>query len=91
MTKAQLIAGIAKEAELTQAAAQKALETITKCIAVEVKAGRSIALPGLGSFNLAKRAARKGRNPRTGAEIKIPASKTVRFKASSVLKDKINK
>ena len=89
MTKAELIAQIAEQAEIKKGEAEKALATIIATVATEVKAGRDMALTGLGTFSLSKRAARKGRNPRTGDAIKIPASKTVKFRPSKALKDMV--
>jgi DNA-binding protein HU-beta len=89
MTKAELIAQIAEQAEIKKGEAEKALATIIATVATEVKAGRDMALTGLGTFSLSKRAARKGRNPRTGETIKIPASKTVKFRPSKALKDMV--
>ena len=82
---------IAEDAGVTKSAAEKSLAAIIDCVVREVKADRGLILPGLGSFSLAKRAARKGRNPRTGEAIKIPASKTVKFKPAQALKDAVDK
>ena len=89
MTKAELITQLAEQAEIKKSEAEKALATIIATVATEVKAGRDMALTGLGTFSLSKRAARKGRNPRTGETIKIPASKTVKFRPSKALKDMV--
>ena len=89
MTKADLISKMAEESGVTKTAAEKALGAIIEAVAVEVKAGRNINLPGLGSFSLSKRKARKGRNPRTGEPIKIPASKSVKFKPGKTLKEAV--
>jgi DNA-binding protein HU-beta len=80
---------MAEEAGVTKTAAEKAFSSIIEAVAVEVKAGRNINLPGLGSFSLSKRKARKGRNPRTGEPIKIPASKSVKFKPGKTLKEAV--
>ncbi|MEW5722627.1 MAG: HU family DNA-binding protein [Thermodesulfobacteriota bacterium] len=89
MTKAELISNIAGETGLSKAAAEKALDALLANVVKGVKAG-NVSLPGLGSFSVTKRKARKGRNPRTGEPIKIPASKTVKFKAAKALKDAVN-
>ena len=89
MTKAELVSQIAEQAEIKKGEAEKALATIISTVASEVKAGRDMALTGLGTFSLSKRAARKGRNPQTGETIKIPASKSVKFRPSKTLKDMV--
>jgi DNA-binding protein HU-beta len=91
MTKAQLIAQMAGDADVTQKQAQEALESLFAQLTKTIKSGDSITLPGLGSFSVVKRKARKGRNPRTGEEIKIAASKSVKFKPSQTLKNELNK
>lgn len=90
MTKAELIDAIAKEADIAKAKAEKALEIVVKSITEELKAGNNFSLVGFGSFSVVERAARKGRNPQTGEQIDIPASKAVKFKAGSKLKDAVN-
>ncbi|MDY6851082.1 MAG: HU family DNA-binding protein [Thermodesulfobacteriota bacterium] len=90
MTKAELLAQIAEETETSKVRVEKILETIIETIVNEVKADRSLTLKGLGTFSLAKRAARKGRNPKTGAEIDIAASKSMKFKPSKTVKDVLN-
>ena len=91
MTKAEMISQIAEETGLTKVQAENAFQAVINVVTKEVKAGGNITFPGFGSFSLGQRAARKGRNPQTGDEIDIPASKTVKFKMSSVLKEEINK
>ena len=85
MNKAQLIDAIAHEAKLTKADAKKSLDAIIKATTVALKKGDRVALVGFGSFSVAKRSARTGRNPQTGKEIKIAAKKVVKFKAGSEL------
>lgn len=85
MNKAQLIDAIAHEAKLTKADAKKSLDAFIKSTTVALKKGDRVALVGFGSFSVAKRSARTGRNPQTGKEIKIAAKKVVKFKAGSEL------
>ena len=85
MNKAQLIDAIAANAGLTKADAKKALDAFVKATAQALKKGDRVALVGFGSFSVAKRSARTGRNLQTGIEIKIPAKKVVKFKAGSDL------
>ncbi len=85
MNKAQLVEAMAAEAKMTKVDAKKALDAFVGATTKALKAGDKIALVGFGSFGVAKRAARKGRNPRTGKEIKIAAKKVVKFKAGSEL------
>jgi DNA-binding protein HU-beta len=87
MNKAQLIDAIAANAGLTKADAKKALDAFVKATAQALKKGDRVALVGFGSFSVAKRSARTGRNPQTGKEIKIPAKKVVKFKSGSDLTD----
>ena len=89
MNKAQLIDAIAHEAKLTKADAKKSLDAFVKTTAVALKKGDRVALVGFGSFSVAKRSARTGRNPQTGKEIKIAAKKVVKFKAGSDLATKV--
>lgn len=85
MNKAQLIDAIAAEAGLTKADAKKALDAFIKATTKALKKGDRVALVGFGSFSIAKRSARTGRNPQTGREIKIPVKKIVKFKVGSDL------
>ena len=89
MNKAQLIDAIASEAGLTKADAKKALDAFIKSTTDAMKAGDRVALVGFGSFSVAERTARTGRNPQTGKEITIPAKKVVKFKAGSELADAV--
>ncbi len=91
MNKAELIETIAKEAALSKAAAQAALDATTAAIVKAVTKGDSVSLVGFGSFSSGKRAARVGRNPQTGESIKIAAAKTVKFSAGKTFKDAVNK
>lgn len=86
-TKSELVAAIAKDAELSNAAAERALNSALENIKKTVAKGGTITLVGFGSFSSGKRAARTGRNPRTGEAIKIPATKTVKFTAGKGFKD----
>lgn len=88
MNKAQLLELVQKNlgAETSKRAAADALEAVLTAIAKGVKKDGNVQLIGFGTFKVAKRAARTGRNPKTGASMKIKASKTVRFVASSTLK-----
>jgi DNA-binding protein HU-beta len=85
MNKAELIDAIAKDAGLSKADAKRALEAFVSTTSKALKKGDRVALVGFGSFSVAKRAARKGRNPQSGAEIKIAAKKVVKFKPGADL------
>ncbi len=85
MNKKDLIGAIAAEAKLTKAESKKALDAIVNVTTTALKKGDRVALVGFGSFSVVKRAARKGRNPQTGKEIKIAAKKVVKFRAGSDL------
>jgi DNA-binding protein HU-beta len=87
MNKAELIDAIASKAELTKADAKKALDAFIGSVGETLKNGDRVALVGFGSFSVAEREERMGRNPQTGAEIKIPAKKVVKFKAGAELSD----
>jgi len=89
MNKAQLIDAMAAEAKMTKADAKKAIDAFMVVSANALKKGDRIGLVGFGSFTVAKRAARKGRNPQTGKEIKIAAKKVVKFKAGADLTKKV--
>jgi DNA-binding protein HU-beta len=86
MTKAELIASIAKDAKITKAAAEKALNSFTGNVTKALKKGDKLTLTGFGTFMVARRKARSGRNPRTGKEIKIPATKVAKFKPGNKLR-----
>jgi DNA-binding protein HU-beta len=89
MTKAELIASIAKDAKITKAAAEKALNSFTSNVTKALKKGDKLTLTGFGTFMVARRKARSGRNPRTGKEIKIPATKVAKFKPGNKLRDTV--
>lgn len=89
MTKAELIDKIASGVKISKADAGKALDAVIDNIKRALKKGDKVMLVGFGTFSVAKRKARKGRNPRTGEEIKIPASKVPKFKAGKALKDAV--
>lgn len=91
MNKAELIEVIAKEAKLSKASAQAALDATVSAVVKAVTKGDSVSLVGFGSFSSGKRAARVGRNPQTGESIKIPAAKTVKFSAGKTFKEAVNK
>ncbi len=86
MTKAGLIAQVAKKAGLTAKAAKDAVNTIFSTMTDSLKRGEKVVVTGFGTFMVRRRAARKGRNPQTGAEIQIPATKTPGFTAGKTLK-----
>ena len=90
MNKSDLIESMATNAGISKAAAGKALDGMMKSITGELMTGGRVSLVGFGSFSVSTRAARDGRNPQTGATIKIPARKVVKFKAGSELKDSVN-
>ncbi len=90
MNKAELIESIANSADLSKASAGRALDAAIEAITKALKKGDTITLVGFGTFSVRKRAARMGRNPRTGEEIKIKASKVPGFKPGKALKDAIN-
>ena len=91
MTKVDLIAKVAAEAELTKKDAEKAVAAVLDGITEALKAGDKVALVGFGTFETKTRAAREGRNPRTGKTIKIAASKYPAFSAGKAFKDSVNK
>ena len=90
MNKAELIEAIASESGLSKADAKRALDAFVSSTTKSLKKGDSGALVGFGSFSISARAARKGRNPQTGKEIKIAAKKVVKFKAGAELSDSVN-
>ena len=89
MTKSELINWISKDCKCSKALAEKALNSVTENVAKCLKKGDKITLTGFGTFAVAKRKARIGRNPQTGAEIKIKAARVPRFKAGKSLKDQV--
>ena len=90
MNKAELIDSIADGANLSKADAKKALDSFINVTGGALKKGDRVALVGFGSFSVSKRAARTGRNPQNGKEIKIPAKNVVKFKAGTDLSDSVN-
>lgn len=90
MNKSELASEIAKKADISKAAAERALKATTDVIANSLKKGDSVTLIGFGSFSVSQRAARTGRNPQTGATIQIKASKVPKFKAGKALKDAVS-
>ncbi len=90
MNKTELIEAIAKTADISKAAAGRALDGMVKAVGVSLKKGQMVTLVGFGTFYVGKRAARSGRNPRTGVAIKIKAAKVPKFRAGKALKDALN-
>ncbi|MBK9245773.1 MAG: HU family DNA-binding protein [Burkholderiales bacterium] len=90
MNKIELIEHVAKQADISKAAAGRALEAVVGGIRTSLKKGNSVTLVGFGTFSIGKRAARSGRNPRTGAAIKIKAAKVPKFRPGKALKDAVN-
>lgn len=88
--KSDLIESIAKSADISKAAAGRALDATIESIKKSLKKGELVSLVGFGTFYVGKRAARNGRNPRTGATIKIKAAKVPKFRAGKGLKDAVN-
>ena len=89
MTKAELVACMADEADITKEAAASALQAYLDAVAKELKKNGKLGLVGFGTFTVVKRKAREGRNPQTGKTIKIAAKKVVKFKAGKALSDKV--
>lgn len=90
-SKADLVEQVANATGMTKKAAGEAFDAVFEAITKNVRKADRVSIPGFGSFSVSKRAARKGRNPATGATITIKASKSVKFKAGKELKDKVNK
>jgi len=90
VNKAELIEAVAEGADISKAAATRAVDTVFDSITSALKGGDQVSLVGFGSFVVKDRAARTGRNPRTGESINIPASKNPTFKAGKALKDAVN-
>ena len=89
MTKGELIASVGKEAKLSRVSAEKAINAFTNAVMKALKKGDKLTLTGFGTFSVAKRKARSGRNPQTGKEIKIPATRVAKFKAGNLLKSAV--
>ncbi|MCU7842805.1 MAG: HU family DNA-binding protein [Candidatus Thiodiazotropha sp. (ex Monitilora ramsayi)] len=90
MNKAELIEAMADSADISKAAAGRALDGMVEAITDAMKKGDTLSLVGFGTFSVKERAARDGRNPQTGETIKIKASKIPSFKAGKALKDAVN-
>jgi DNA-binding protein HU-beta len=90
MSKKDLIDAVAEDAEITKEKAGVAVDAMITYIEKTLKQGQEVSIPPLGKFKVSKRKERTGRNPSTGAEIKIPASNVPKFQPSKTLKDKVN-
>jgi len=90
VNKSELIEHIARQSDISKAAATRALEAFIGGVKGSLKKGHSVSLVGFGTFAVNKRAARSGRNPRTGAAIKIKAAKVPKFRPGKALKDAVN-
>lgn len=90
VNKTELIEHIAKHADISKAAATRALDSMVGAVKTTLRKGGSVSLVGFGTFAVGKRAARSGRNPRTGATIKIKAAKVPKFRPGKALKDALN-
>lgn len=91
MNKTELVVAMAEKTELSKKDAEKALKAFTDVVAEELAKGEKVQLVGFGTFEVADRPAREGRNPKTGETMKIAASKAPKFKAGKALKDVVNK
>lgn len=90
MNKTELIEALAAKTDLSKASAGRAVDALTEIVSETLAKGDSISLIGFGTFSVGERAARTGRNPKTGAELKIAASKTPKFSAGAKLKAAVN-
>lgn len=90
MNRSELVDAMAAKAGMTKVAADAAVKAFIETVGEELQKGGKVQLVGFGTFETTKRAARKGRNPQTGAETKIPACTAPKFKAGKALKDKVN-
>jgi DNA-binding protein HU-beta len=90
VNKSELIEHIANKSDISKAAATRALESIIDAVKSSLKKGKPVSLVGFGTFDVSKRAARVGRNPRTGVPLKIKAAKVPKFRAGKALKDALN-
>ncbi len=90
MNKSELVTAISKEADITKEMAHRVLDATLKSIEAALKSGEQVSLVGFGSFLVRERAARQGRNPKTGEAMLIKASKSPVFKAGKILKDSVN-
>ena len=91
MNKSELVERIANDADISKASAERVINSAIELITKAVTKGDSVQLIGFGTYSQGKRSARMGRNPSTGAELKIAASKTVKFSAGKAFKDSVNK
>jgi DNA-binding protein HU-beta len=91
MTKEEFVAKLARAGKITKSQADGIFSAFVDMVAASIKKGERVALPGLGVFSVVQRKARTGRNPGTGAAIKIPAKKAVKFSTSSTLKQSLNR
>ncbi len=87
MNKEEVVSKIVEDASITKAAAEKALKSLVETVSETLAKGENLTLVGFGTFSVAQREARKGRNPQTGAEINIAASKVPKFKPGKALKE----
>ena len=90
MNKTELVAAVAEQADISKKDAEKALKAFVDVVTEELKKEHKIQLVGFGTFEVSERAAREGRNPRTGETMEIAASKAPKFKAGKALKDMVN-
>jgi len=90
MNKQELVSAMAEKSGLTKASSEKALNAFVESVKGTMKKGESVQLVGFGTFSVSKRAARTGRNPQTGKEIKIAAKKVAKFKAGKALDETVN-
>lgn len=91
MSKADIVDKIAKDAGISKAASEKAVNAFIEAVTNSLKKGQTVTLIGFGTFSVGKRAARTGRNPKTGETIKIKAKKIARFRPGAALKNAVNK
>ena len=91
MNKSELIDAVAKSADLSKASAGRAIDATVAAITAALKSGDTVTLVGFGTFKVSKRAAREGRNPRTGVKLKIAARKAPAFTVGKGLKEAVNK
>jgi len=90
VNKTELIEHIAKSADISKAAAARSLDAVIDAVTTSLKNNDSVTLVGFGTFSVGERAARSGRNPRTGEVIKIKSAKVPKFRAGKLLKDAVN-
>ena len=90
MNKKELVVAIAEKSEVSKKDAEKVLQAFTEVVSEQLQKGEKIQLVGFGTFEVSERAARTGRNPKSGEEMTIPASKAPKFKAGKALKDLVN-